>query len=107
MFVGTCIGGSSTALPSGRTPSSGCRPPTIAPQYTISVPSDDQTGFTDTPFVSLMALSPLAESLKRPGPLPSSPPITTHAPSGDQSGEPCAFSVVDSVRDSPPSADTI
>src|SRR5438876_7446724 len=84
----TWIAGNSTAVPSGRTARSGAYTLTLAPVYTIKVPSGDHTGFSAIPATRRTGAPPPTGILNRPGPFASLPPVTIHLTSGDQDAGP-------------------
>src|SRR5690242_8327764 len=84
----TSITGKSTLLPSGRTALSGATADTFGPVNTIKSPVGDQTGFEQAPEEMRTGTPPSTGILKSPAPAVSSPPVTIHLPSGDQSGAP-------------------
>ena len=78
--------------------------------YTIRSPFGDQTGLTASSETSRTGALPSTGILNKPGPCPSSPPVTIQAPSGDQSAVPCPSTPRRSmdaarVRELVPSAD--
>src|SRR5262245_15529374 len=82
------MAGSSARVPSGRTARSGAYRATIAPPYTIKLPSGDHTGLNAGPATRRTGVPPCAGILNSPPPLGSLPPVTIHLLSGDQEAAP-------------------
>src|SRR4051812_1058415 len=84
----TVSGASGNGAPSGVTAASGTLRPRGVPEYTMNVPSGDQTGFDDTELTSRTGRPPFAGTLNTRTPELSAAATAIHAPSGDHEGAP-------------------